>query len=354
MRNTQNIIHTVAVLLVLLSKACLLQGQVPFIGEHASRDVRHTLINKGDVFVFERRNTNTRNQFSSFERSPEGAERELFRISYPFSESSLFFFWLRHPLTIRPYTKYVLRLNARVDQLRGKGHYVEIAVFDETRETEVETHRISMNAITRGWKSEELVFTTGGKARFARLRIRSHPGGSGEGVFSDMLLEQISEPFALMPEPVVVAELNNKKIQREEMLLLTADLPADRNYYAISIDLGWKRFRGSTTIAFEWYSDQHATTPLVSEICEIRNIEGIQPEWDGVSVQWWKQENGPVDFISRKKDKLFNTGTKGGSGQVTYRVDRPGAAGVLRVVVRQDERTGGEAMFQCLRITAES
>ena len=345
---------TVVTLVFIMMAACLLHGQAPSDWEHGLRDVQHTLIHKGDVFVFERRNTHTRSQYSSVERIPEDVERDLFRIGYPFTRNSLFFFRLRHPLTIRPYTQYVLRLNARVDQLEGNGHYVEITVFDETRETEVEFHRLTMNNTTAGWKAQDLMFTTGGKARFARLHIHSHPESSGEAWLSDLWLEHTSEPYAAKPEPVVVGDLSGVTTTTEDQVLLSTALPSDRQYYAISVDIGWSKFKGYQTLAFEWHQGATSSSPLTTERCEISNIEGIQPQWDGVAVQWWKKDNGPVDFISRKKDKLFNTVGNGGQGNVIYRVNKPEGAGFLRVVVRQGKRSGGEMVIERLLVVAES
>lgn len=294
---------------------------------------QNVLIKKGDRFVFNDQNTIKRNKLAAFEDLGPGEEFPAFKVEVAEREQEIFFFRLRHPLRIEPYTKYELSFEYLASDFQSPGPYLAIAGYDNTRETEVESNRIVINTGGRQWKKASVTFISKHKTRYARLIIKSQAGGSGKVLIKNTQLKQLSEPQAFKREPIPVFEGSIEElIAGEDSLFSTFELPDQPNYFALSLDLAWTNFEGEVPLQLDWFSADSTGPAPVVDLFNISDIEGILPQWNGLAVRWKRRGPNSVSVASRQLEKRFNQHNKGGDSRVLFYLDRP--ANVTHVLIR--------------------
>jgi hypothetical protein len=136
--------------------------------------VQHMVVTKGGKFLCINKNMRISNEIGAFDNDIKSFDYPSFRLSYDETNFSRRIFWSLHPITILPYTEYVVRFLARTEKLKGNGTSVELVIFDETRDTERESYKYTIQSRNNtGWSEHELRIQTKNKARFVRLMINA-------------------------------------------------------------------------------------------------------------------------------------------------------------------------------------
>lgn len=295
--------------------------------------IQHRVMKKGQQFFFTNDNMTKRNNLAQFDNTQTSGDYPSFKIDYTEKKQENIFFRSRHPLAIQPYTQYELNCKFRAADVKGQGPVLELVGYDETRETLVESHPLPISGNQGEWKELVLPFTTLNKARFARLVIKAPPGSAGNVLIGDIVLKQVSEPLALKPTPAKIIEKAGWKSSAASFASAPAALKADKSYYAISLRMKWEQFSGRIPVKLEWLADKDGPV-IASDQFPISSVEGIQPQWNGVQVDWKREGTGNVDFVSRGLEKFFNGSNKaGGSAQVVFKADKPAGANFVQVII---------------------
>lgn len=304
---------------------------------------QHQVLNKGDQFLFINENTQKRANLGEFDNKDKTGEHPSFKMFYPEKKQEIFFFRLRHPLVIQPYTSYELRFKYKASDISGEGPYLEFATYDDTRETLVASHTSTITENNSGWTEKVLKIETKNKVRFARLLIKSHAGGSGRVLVNDVVLKQLSEAQALKLSPVKIYELGKKD---------KLSLPADRNYYLLSAVFNWDNFEGDVRIKLEWFTGKEDKTPMATDEFLASNMQGVLPQWNGLQMDWKRNASDNLQFLSRKLEKRFNQQPGQNSGSFQFNFDKPPGAGFLKVSWEKKQAKGKIALQQ-LNVEAE-
>ena len=318
--------------------------------------VQHMVVTKGGKFLCIKNNMRISNEIGAFENDIKSGDYPSFRLSYDETNFSRRIFWSLHPITILPYTEYVVRFLARTERLKGNGPSVELAIFDETRDTERESYKYTIQSRNNtGWSEHEFRIQTKNKARFVRLMINAEAGGSCKMWISEVFLEQASDPMALQSDPVNVLTISNLDMTRGGVKNTgeITKLPPDRNYFAMMLDLEWKKFQGTAGFTVSWLGSENVENILSQDHCVITDMKGIQPQWNGIGVRWWKNDQKFKEKVSWKSDKLFNSGADVGSGEIIYRTDQPEGAKFVRVVMDPPAEGKGSLVLKEFDLSGE-
>ncbi|MEI9806793.1 MAG: hypothetical protein WDO16_02315 [Bacteroidota bacterium] len=81
--------------------------------------IQHRVMKKGDLFVFNNQNTNKRNDIAQYDNINKAGDFPSFKMSYTEKKQEIFFFRLRHPLAIEPYTEYELSFKYRASGMKA-------------------------------------------------------------------------------------------------------------------------------------------------------------------------------------------------------------------------------------------
>jgi len=219
---------------------------------------QHFAVNKGDIFQFTFHNTKARSKNASFDKKiKEKGRFQSLKISFDEMKSKSQMFWLRHPIMIKPYTEYVFRYRTLVNNTPQNMPELELAVYDQTRETQVESHTFQVEA-GKGWQQGEVRFKTANQAHFARLKIISNPSENpGEVYFNAMELHQISEAEAFMPEQIQIFSIQDYSLSGDNALIKDEMKLPERDYYAFSAALTWNDPKDECLLIFEWLDNLH-------------------------------------------------------------------------------------------------
>jgi hypothetical protein len=316
---------------------------------------RHIVVDIGDRFQFVNRNMRIAGDLGAFDNKVRTGEHPSFQLSYDEAQYGRRIFWSRHPVTVLPYTGYVVRFKTRSNALTGRGPTVELVIYDETRDTEKESY---MYVIRKGktgkWTDHELRFTTENKARFARLMINAEAGGACRMWIDDVIMEQISPPMAMKPEPVNVLQLSDIDLADKRVRKKTEirELPSSRDYYHVRLNLEWVAFEGMAGFTLYWLASDDPEDVIAEDQCVISPVKGIQPSWNGIQVRWWKK-TAKFSRVSWKLDRLSSRDGDGGSGFADYRVDRPENARYLLWAVDTPDVDKGRMVLAGLHISGE-
>lgn len=318
--------------------------------EQSDSYIQHKVIKKGDVFVFNNQNTNKRVDIAQFDNTTKTGNFPSFKMTYPARKQEFFFFRLRHPIAIEPYTEYELSFSYQASDIQGQGPYLEIAVYDETRETLVESHKAVITGNQSEWKQQVFKFTTKNKGRFARLLMKSSSGGSGNVLVNDISLKQLSDPQATRPKEIKIWEKTGLDIAKGMFASPVAKLPVDKIYYSFTLNMKWENFLGSVPLKIEWLTDEKV---IVTDRIEISALEGLQPKWNGVQSDWKREQGNSVDLVSRQKESIFNADAKGGTGVMVFKLDRPQDATSMRISADKSKVDKGNIEIQRAVMSAE-
>jgi hypothetical protein len=329
------------VILILFSSMIIAQTL-----EKDSTDIylQHVIIAKGDKFLFDYHNTSPRHEIASYDNSKE----KPLKVSFNKLDYNVQAFWLRHPILIRPYTEYVFKYKVLVKKKPESLPVIEFAVFDDSRETQVESYICSLKNIGE-WQEGAIRFITANQARFARIRIEAKKSDSpGDVYFKAMELEQLSESLAFKPKPISIIAIENYNFLNKKEIIAEKKMLPSKEYYSISSNISWHDFIGDCNLVIEWLDE--SLESVGKEVCLISNMNGLLAKWDGIELQWKKQDATYMGWISRQKDKFFNE--DGNSGDFTYKTFKPLEAKFLKVY-HEKNTFSGKIKFNEFSIDAE-
>ncbi|MET0394647.1 MAG: hypothetical protein ABW019_15995 [Chitinophagaceae bacterium] len=316
--------------------------------------IQHRVMKKGQQFFFTSQNTTKRNALAQFEANDRSGEYPSFKLVYPAKKQEIIFFRSRHPLAIQPYTDYELSFTFKGQEGAGEGTVLELVVYDETRETQVESHPVTIPAGQPAWKEQTFSFTTLNKARFARLVIKSKPGADGDLLIGNIVLKQVSEPKAQQPAPVkIIGKTGWKLSAAAAFTSAPAELKTEKSYYAINFGMKWENFSGTIPVSVEWLTDKEGSRVIAVDKFEISSIDGLQPQWNGAQVEWKREARTSLDFMSLQLEKFFNQSKNGGAAHVVFRADKPEQARFVRIVTGENKEVKGLFEMQSMSIDAE-
>jgi len=332
-------------IIILIIASCAVQAQ-SLKKDKTDLYTQHFVVNNGDIFQFTFHNTKARSKYASFDKKvKEKGSFQSLKVSFEEMKSKSQMFWLRHPIMIKPYTEYVFRYKSLVNNTPQNMPELELAVYDQTRETQVESHTFRIEA-GKGWQQGEVRFKTANQARFARLKIIANPSENpGEVYFNAMELQQISEAEAFIPDQIQIFSIQNYSLSGD--YILNKDkikLPA-RDYYAISAAIRWNDPKDECLLIFEWLDS--SLNKIGQEVCNFSPMKGVLPSWNGVEINWEKMDDTGMDWISREKERFYNEDGK--EGTIKYKTYKPKQAKYIRVI----KKGSFEGILDNLLITGE-
>lgn len=293
------------------------------------QSVQHVIVNKGEKFNFNYINTHAYCACAGYDKQVNNSKKhQAFKISFENMQYKRLAFMLRHPVQIVASTGYVLRYRTFIKEMPDHLPTIEFAVYDQTRETKVESHNFPIEK-REGWHQGEIRFKTRNLAHYARLLIYANPSEKpGEVYFDNIELEQYSTPHFFKPEEIPVCTIENFDMGSSNPIIAEMNPLSDRNYYKIDINFTWDEPSDSCKIIFEWYDSQR--TVIGKEICILSSMKGVLPIWNGVEVSWKKLDDKKLHWISRGKRRFFNEDGK--DGIIEYTTKKPVNAVFVRAI----------------------
>jgi hypothetical protein len=296
-------------------------------------EVQHRLVLKDQVFRFSPANLHKRGAEGYVTQEPGSSAPAVFAMPLAADRNETFFFRLRHPVRIMPFTEYALDFRYAADSMSGKGAFLELALYDDSREKSIASHRFEFIRPTDGWVSGRLHLRTGGDARFLRLLLKGHPGASGLVRLAEVSLRQTSDAGTDAPKPEPLVTMGAKPLTtRGEWQSESIPIPAEGSVFDLRLDMHWHRFRGGFDIRIDWGGTETPTAGPVSDRVSFRHVEGVQSRWDGLAWERRRQQGTWQDKVSLGRGLLQNANDSTGEGVALIRLQRP--AGASRVLLR--------------------
>lgn len=295
-------------------------------------EVQHRLVQQGQVFRFSPANLHKRGAEGFVTLETGSRSSAVFAMPLAGDRNETYFFRLRHPVRIVPFTGYELEFRYAADSMSGKGAFLELALFDESREKPVASHRYAVSQATAGWVSGRLPVRSDAEARYLRLQLKGHPGTSGLLRIADISLRQTSEPGAFAPKPQPIVSMGAKPLANNGRWQSgTIALPGNGSAFDLRLDMHWFGFRGRFEICVDWQGDGNPPEGQVSDRVGFHHVEGVQRRWDGVAWERRRHRGVWQDSVSLGRGLLLNADDSTGEGVVMIRLQRP--AGASRVLV---------------------
>lgn len=110
---------------------------------------------------------------------------------------------------------------------------------------------------------------------------------------------------------------------------------AGEGFYRIAFDVSWRGRARDGIVLFTWYDGDRVVDRYR---CIVRGVAGIEPQWDGIRVEWRRQWLHSPDGISMRLGHHYNTSPRGGKATIRYEVES--SSDVDRLTV-QSEVDGG-------------
>jgi hypothetical protein len=168
--------------------------------------------------------------------------------------------------------------------------------------------------------------------------IFSDKSGTFKADFQDTYLKQISANGKF-------ASLNTlfktDKLDLSKSYISPSQVLQGNQYCNISFEGSWTGYSGEARITVLWFAGGKV---LGESYCSIRDIKGVEPQWDGVRVEWKRKYNDSADGISNYLTNSFKQENGKGNDKFGYKLKIPTTADSFKVKV-SDNKYGGKLVL---------
>ena len=116
-----------------------------------------------------------------------------------------------------------------------------------------------------------------------------------------------------------------------------AQILKDCQYCNISFEGSWLNFTGEAVITLLWLAGEKA---VGESHCYIRNVKGVESQWDGLRVEWKRKYTDSADGISNYLTNSFRQEKGKGSDKFSYKLKVPTATRSFKVKVSNNRYDG--------------
>ncbi len=271
------------------------------------------------------------------------------------TEQSASSFRQHNPMLVSPCTEYVLEYMVKIDKIDGDAPFIEFILYDYNTDVIATLKYTLENDTPKGnWLQKQILFKTDYLTHEVIIHISSDIKGKCDVRFDKVYLKQISEPYSLMPTPIIV--MNNQSAVTEhtgsnDTVFEKHSLPITRNFFRLSFDLDWENIDGNAVVCIDWIGDYGDI--VGKDYCNISKIEGVLSEWNGIAARWKKERYALSDKASLKLD-WYNDNLQGkGKCNIERVMEIPHRARFIQIRIVKGEDYNGKLYFNNLKLVAE-
>ncbi len=238
-------------------------------------------------------------------------------------------FTTHFPVAIQPSTEYILRFRGNLRSVRGAPPYAEVILLDFNRDP-IDTRRWEANAADagRGWKEREIRFVTPRNGHALVVVIWSGKAGTCDAAFDDAVLTQLSAPGARPPKTVPLEGISTAGLAAAKGQAVA--LPPGSDAMLLNLAFSWRDPQGDLSLDMEWLDGTGRR--LGADACRWSRMRGIQPEWDGLQLEWRRHRGDPADKASQRLERFSDRSPGRGAATLEHEIPVPRGAASVRFI----------------------
>ncbi len=271
------------------------------------------------------------------------------------SDKSAYSFRQHNTMLVAPCTEYELRYLIKIDKITGDGPFIEFILYDYNTDV-IDTIRYpaEIDGPTDGWIERKVILKTDYLTYEVILQLSSDIKGTCDVRFDKVFFKQTSEPGSLMPTPINIMDNESASIESNggnEKVFKKLQLPITRSFLRLDFDLGWENFDGDAFVYINWISEYGDI--IGTDFCQIYNIEGVLPEWNGIAARWKKDLHNKSDKASFKLDWIYDSSPGKGQCNIERIVKVPNGGRFVQIRIVKGNNYKGNLHFFNMKFVAE-
>jgi hypothetical protein len=247
------------------------------------------------------------------------------------------FFRTQRYIYVNPDTEYEISFAVNITVNTG-ALTAGVILFSNARD-ELDSKNLLLPVYTNGLEVQKFKFTTDHLTRYLRFAIFSDNPGTFKAEFQDTYLKQISESGK---NASLISLFQTDKLDLSTPYTSHSQVLQGSQYCNISFEGNWVGYSGEALLTLQWFA---AGKALGESYCYIRNIKGVEPQWDGVRVEWKRKYNDSADGISNYLTTSIRQENGKGSDKFVYKLKIPSTADSFQIKVSDNKYSGELVLY---------
>lgn len=145
----------------------------------------------------------------------------------------------------------------------------------------------------------QLQFITSPYAKYVRVIMNAEQQLDGPVSVHEITMEQLSKSFRYSKEKKL---LKKKGPAMGETLSVDYRTPQHLSGYNLGLRMNLPKTPGNAVILFKWFYEGKEAAAIR---CVLSNFKGVQKQWDGIRVEWFRNWKYAPEGMSMKMQHLF-------------------------------------------------